>query len=192
MSQQWVLLSHVSFLLESQIKTLTLSLSSKFHPSPQKMENKSPCRFQFAMFFFVFMLLHTDLPVRAIDLGDVLESPKTEELSAGRMLQWLHVGFLVLYLCWGRVGIIQNTLKSLEISKSTLIWRRTRFISSLLYMSMGFHTTFNSVVSDPSLKGAQDFEKPTSWESGLNDPVFFVDSARANLVVCVHPLRPPT
>ena len=32
-----------------------------------------------------------DLPVRAIDLGDVLESPKTEELSAGQILSFVSI-----------------------------------------------------------------------------------------------------
>lgn len=110
-------MSHVFFLSESQIKTLTLSLSSKFH-LPQKNGKHIPLPFSICHVFFVFVLLHADLPVRAIDLGDVLESPKTEELSAGRMLQWLHVGLLFLYLCWGRYhpNIYIQIIRSIEVN----------------------------------------------------------------------------
>lgn len=107
--------------------------------------------------FFVFVLLHADLPVRAIDLGDVLESPKTEELSAGRMLQWLHIGFLVLYLCWGRYH--PNRFLNHSKYRSQLPFDTERGLYHH-YMSMGFHTTFNSA-------GSQFERGPRFWKTHL-------------------------
>ena len=100
------------------------------------------------------------------------------------------------YICSG-VGIIQIDPNNSKY-RSQLPFDTERDLYHHC-MSMEFQTTINSVAGF-QFERAQDFA-PTSCESGLNNPVFrkpkkkhgfFVDFARANLVVCVHPLRPPT
>ncbi len=102
------------------------------------------------------------------------------------------------YICSG-VGIIQIDPNNSKY-RSQLPFDTERDLYHHYIICQWSFKQLSTQWQDSSLKGPKILP-PTSCESGLNNPVFrkpkkkhgfFVDFARANLVVCVHPLRPPT